>query len=193
MRNFLTAFAHAKWQLNKSEIKGNDPTKTPFNNKFICMCLLYMILRNIKHYEGVRVGGNNKRERIKQVGTLKYLGFTITSDTRCDKEMKKRIALSKDTFPKMKSIFTNRNIRIYTKINTLKTYIWSILLHGCECWTLAKDLERRLEAAEMWFIRRIMRISWTEKKSNDEVMEMAGYKRSLLKTIRKRQLQFLGI
>ena len=115
-----------------------------------------------------------------------YLGFTITPDARCDTEIKKRVALSKDTFTKMKSIFTNRNIKIYTKIN----YIWSILLYGCECWTY---LERRLEAAEMWYMRRIMRISWTEKKSsNEEVMEMAGYKRSLLKTIGKRQLQFLG-
>ena len=70
----------------------------------------------------------------------------------------------------------------------LKSYIWSILLHGCEWWTLTKDLERRLEAAEMWYIRKIVRISWTEKKSNEEVMEIAGYKTSLLKTIRKRQL-----
>ena len=54
---------------------------------------------------------------------------------------------------------------------------------------MTKDLERRLEAAEMWYIRRIMRISWTEMKSNKEIMEMAGYKRSLLKTISKRQLQ----
>ena len=53
---------------------------------------------------------------------------------------------------------------------------------------MTKDQERRLEAAEMRYIRRIMRISWTE--NNDEVMEMAGYKISLLKTIRKRQLQF---
>ena len=90
-----------------------------------------------------------KVERIKQVGTFKYLGFTITPDARFDTEIKKRIALSKDTFTRMKSIFTNRNIRIYTKINTLKAYIWSILLHGCECWTLTKDLERRLEAAEV--------------------------------------------
>ena len=77
----------------------------------------------------------------------------------------------------MNSIFTNRNTRIYTKINTLKVYIWSILPHGCECWALTKDLERRLEVAEMWYIRIIMRIlSWNEKKSNQEVMEMAGYK-----------------
>ena len=79
----------------------------------------------------------------------------------------------------MKSIFTNRNIRIYTKINTLKAYT-------------DKRPKKRLEAAEMWYIRRTLRISWTEKKSNEEVMEMAGYKRSLLKTIRKRQLQFFG-
>ena len=98
----------------------------------------------------------------------------------------------KNSFVKMKSIFTNRNIRIYTKINTLKAYIWSIFLLGYECWTVTKDVERRLEAAEMWYIRRIMRILWTEKKSNQEVIEKAGYKRSLLKTIRKRQQQFFG-
>ena len=147
-----------------------------------------MILRNIKHHEGVRVGGNNinnlryaddtvlivdseeklqnilitvtvesgnkglqpnakktecmviskqsdipvcnilcKGERIKQVDTFKYLGFTITPDARCDTEIKKRIALSKDTFTRMRSIFTNRNIKVYIKINTLKAYIWSIL------------------------------------------------------------------
>ena len=136
-----------------------------------------MVRRNIKHHEGVRVGGNNinnlgyaddtvliadleeklpnilttvtvesenkglqlnakktecmviskqsdisvcKVERIKQVGSSKYLGFTITSDARCDTEIKKRIALSKEIFTRMKSIFTNRNIRISTKINTLK-------------------------------------------------------------------------
>ena len=45
----------------------------------------------------------------------------------------------------------------------------------------------------MWYIRKIMRISWTEKKSNEEIMEMAGYKRFLHKSIRKRQLQFMGI
>ena len=56
-----------------------------------------------------------KGKRIKQVGTFKYLGFTITPDARCDTEIKKRIALSKDTITKMKSIFTKKkNIRIYT-------------------------------------------------------------------------------
>ena len=77
----------------------------------------------------------SKGERIKQVDTFKYLGFTITPNARCDTEIKKRIAVSKDTFTKTKSIFTNINIKVYSKINTLKAYIWSILLRGCECWT----------------------------------------------------------
>ena len=72
-----------------------------------------------------------KGDRIKQVGTSKYLGFTMTPDGICDTERKKRI----DTFTKMKFIFTNRNIRTYTKINTLKAYIWSIPLQG---WYLSK-------------------------------------------------------
>ena len=107
--------------------------------------------------------------------------------------IKTRIALSKDTFAKMKSVFTNRNIKVYTKINTPKAYIWSILLYGFECWTLTKDPERMLGAAEVWYIRRIMRISWTEKTSNGEVMEMAGCKRSLLKPSEKDNYNFLGI
>ena len=72
----------------------------------------------------------------------------------------------------MKSIFINRNVTIYIKINTIKVYIkWFILLHLCECWTVTRVIERRLEAAEIWYIRRIMKLSWTENKSNEEVME----------------------
>ncbi|GFN95483.1 craniofacial development protein 2 [Plakobranchus ocellatus] len=74
-----------------------------------------------------------KGKRIKQVCTFQNLGYTITPDSRCDTEIQKRIALSKDTFTKVKSIFTNRNIRLSTKINTMKSYIWSILLCGCKC------------------------------------------------------------
>ena len=83
--------------------------------------------------------------------------------------------MSKDTFKKMKSIFTNRNITNATKINTLKAYVWSVLIYGCESWTLNKDTEKGLEAVEMWFLRRMMRISWTERKTNEEVMKQASY------------------
>ncbi|GFO24378.1 UDP-glucuronosyltransferase 2a1-like [Plakobranchus ocellatus] len=62
----------------------------------------------------------------------------------------------------------------------------------CECWTINKEIENKLEAVEMWFIRRMMRISWTEKKSNELVMKETNLERSLLKTIRQRHLQCSG-
>ena len=72
-----------------------------------------------------------------------------------------------------------------TKYRILRTYVWSILLYGCESWTITNSITKKLEATEMWFFRRILKISWTEKKSNQEVLEMANKERSLMKTIRK--------
>ena len=68
----------------------------------------------------------------------------------------------------------------------------STLTYGCECWTITSDIEKKIEAAEMWFIRRMLRISWTEKKPNVNVLREGNVQRSLLKTIRKRQMEFLG-
>ena len=79
-----------------------------------------------------------------------------------------------------------------TKFRVLKTYVWSVLLYGCENWTITEALRNRLEAAEMWFIRRMLRISWRAKKTNEFVLKEAGVKRSLNQTIRKRQMEFVG-
>ena len=134
----------------------------------------------------------SKGEKIKQVQTFKYLGYMVTSDGRSDTEIRRRIAIAKDSFNKMKPILKNRNILMETKLRVLKAYIWSILLYGCESWNISTDMIKKLQATEMWFIRRMLRISWEEKKTNKAVLEEAGVKRSLMQTIRKRQLQFLG-
>ncbi|GFO02765.1 endonuclease-reverse transcriptase [Plakobranchus ocellatus] len=78
-------------------------------------------------------------------------------------------------------IFTNSKIRLKTRICVMRAYVWSFRLYRCECWTLTKDSEQRPEAVEMWFIRRAMKVSWT-----NAVIDIAGYKRSLLNTIRER-------
>ena len=134
----------------------------------------------------------HKGEIIQQVDKFSYLGFTLSSDGTCTAEIKKRIAVAKDSFNKMRPIFKNRNLRLSTKIRVLKAYVWSVLLYGCECWKITKEAERRLEAAEMWFLRRMMNISWKDKVSNEKVLLQCGTIRSMLKTIRKRQLTFLG-
>ena len=131
-------------------------------------------------------------QQIKLVKKFKYLGYMITSDGKCITEIKKRIATAKDAFKKLSLILKNRNISMTTKFRVLKTYVWSTLTYGCECWTITSDIERKIEAAEMWFIRRMLRISWTENKLNVNVLREGNVQRSLLKTIRKRQMEFLG-
>ena len=134
----------------------------------------------------------SRGQQIKLVKKFKYLGYMITSDGKCITEIKKRIATAKDAFQKLSLILKNRNISMTTKFRVLKTYVWSTLTYGCECWTITSDIEKKIEAAEMWFIRRMLRISWTEKKPNVNVLREGNLQRSLLKTIRKRQMEFLG-
>ena len=74
----------------------------------------------------------------------------------------------------------------------LECYVWSVLLYGCDAWTINESMKKRIEAAEMWFLGRMLRTSWIDKASNEEVLRKAGVKRSLMKVIRKRQMQFLG-
>ena len=129
---------------------------------------------------------------IKQVENFKYLGTWISNDGKCAKKIKARIAMAKETFSKLTNIFHNHNIRLNTKLNVLNTYVYSILLYGSECWTLSSDMTKRLEAVEMWFYRRILRISYTRHITNEEVLNRIGMTRKLINTIRTRQMSFLG-
>ena len=69
----------------------------------------------------------------------------ITSDGKCITEIKKRIATAKDAFQKLSLILKNRNISMTTKFRVLKTYVWSTLTYGCECWTITSDIEKKIE------------------------------------------------
>ena len=129
---------------------------------------------------------------VKQVDSFKYLGSTITEDARCEVEIKRRIGIAKKTFSDMGYLLKNRKISIRTRKNMMKTYIWSTLLYGAESWTLSVGLVKRLEAIEMWLWRRMMKIPWTARLTNEEVLNMVGEKRQLVLTIRKRQFKFLG-
>ena len=133
---------------------------------------------------------NNKE--VEQVYSFKYLGSTVTSDARCEKEIKNRINVAKSSFINMKAILTNRKLSISTRKRLIKTHVWSSLLYGVESWTITTSMKCRLEATEMWLWRRMMKISWTELKSNEEVLRMIGEKRCLMTHIRRRQLRFFG-
>ena len=92
----------------------------------------------------------------------------------------------------MRGILTNMNLSGEIRLRVLKGYIWSGMIYGCESWTISKEMRKSLEATEMWFLRRMLRIPWTARITNKEVLQMPGMKRELLTGIMKRQLGFLG-
>ncbi len=79
-----------------------------------------------------------------------------------------------------------------TELRIMRCYAWSVLLYGAEIWTISQSMKQRLEAYEAWLLRRMMRVSWKAKITNKKIFEMAGVNRSLILTIKKRQLRYFG-
>ena len=73
----------------------------------------------------------------------------------------------------------------------LSAYIEPILMYGCEAWIISKSLREEIEAVETWFLRKMLRVSWTERKTNESAMEQAQYNKALMNKIRKRQATFI--
>ena len=132
------------------------------------------------------------QHQIKQVDEFEYLGSILTKDARCKREIVRRIGIAKTAFRRMTRIVTNRHLRIATRVRVIKRYIWSTLLYGCESWTLTQETRKRLEAMEMWCWRRMLKFSWTERKTNESILDDIGRRRKLLAVIRRRQMRFLG-
>ena len=102
---------------------------------------------------------------LKQVNRYNYLGTLITSDGKCLDEIRARIAMAKVAFYKIENILTNKKMSFTTRKRVLKCYIEPVLMYGCEAWTMSKQAENHLMAVEMWFLRKMQRIPWTDKKN----------------------------
>ena len=129
---------------------------------------------------------------VEKVEQFNYLGSVVTKDVRCDTEIKRRIGIAKTAFGNMRNLLTNRKLSMKTRKHLTKSHVWSTLLYGVESWTISTTMVKRLEAMEMWLWRRMMKIPWTERKSNVEVLEMVGERRELMAAVRLRQLKFFG-
>ena len=129
---------------------------------------------------------------LERVHMFKYLGTQITEDARTETELKHRMYAAKAKFSSMNSILTSKQLKLPLKLRVLKCYIMSIFTYGCETWTLTDVLEDKIEAFEMWCFRRIGRISWKDKITNQDVLQRIGTERNLLKCIKQRQLRYYG-
>ena len=87
---------------------------------------------------------------------------------------------------------TNIKLSITVRKRILQAYVEPVLLYGCEAWTIDDRMKRSLEATEMWFLRRMLRIPWTARKTNEEIMHEAQNTRQVMTNIRKRQAKFVG-
>src|SRR5215469_2931664 len=129
---------------------------------------------------------------VKQVGRFNYLGSLINEEGRCEDDIKKRINKAECAFNKMKNLLTNSKVSMETRKQFVKCYVWSTLLYGCESWTLRKTDVNRIQVAEMWFWRRLLRVSWIDRISNEIILERMNSSREIMKQIRQKQLRFLG-
>ena len=154
---------------------------------------------NLKKTKVMRISRNEGRkitisiagEKLEQVKQFNYLGSTITEDCKSQGEIRRRIILGKEAYNKNKELMRGK-LELSLKKRLIKTLIWSVVLYGSETWTMQKEDINRLEAFEMWLWRRIMKVKWTEHKTNEEVLEVVKEKRLLIKTIRERQKNWVG-
>ena len=130
--------------------------------------------------------------KLKQVEKFKYLGSWITSDGSCSTDIRCRIAEAKTAFTEMRSILSNLKMPFKLRYRILNCYVIPILMYGCENWILMKADFKKLEAAEMWFLRRMQKISWKEKKLNEEIVKDTIGSRNLLSKVMRRQTSFFG-
>ena len=131
-------------------------------------------------------------EVLKEVEKFKYLGSWITTNGGHMTDIKCRIAETKIAFADMKNILANLKMPFDLRYRILNCYVMPILLYGCENWILNQQQIKRLEATEMWFIRRMQKISWKEKKTNEQVLRETIGKRKLIQKIVQRQVSFFG-
>ena len=129
---------------------------------------------------------------LENVSSFKYLGSTKKSDGTCKEDISTRIGMAKQRMVQLNNVWKDRSIPTELKVKILKCLVWPIMLYGCETWTTKKAEEKRIEAAEMWFYRRLLRVSWTEHRTNDNILQELGMQKCLLNVITKRKLNYLG-
>ena len=128
---------------------------------------------------------------VGEVSQFKYLGSIITQEGNCSMEIKSRIAQGKVAFERERRTLIGK-LRMELKKRFVKSFIWSVALYGSETWTIKAADKKHLEAFEMWIWRRLLKISWRDHKTNEEVLRMVEEERTLITKIRRRQKTWIG-
>ena len=100
--------------------------------------------------------------------------------------------MAKKKMVDLNNIWKDRGIPTVLKVQLLKSLIWPVMMYGCEAWTLRSDEVNKIDAAELWFYRRLLRVSWTDKRTNESILSELNTRRILSSEINKRRLRYVG-
>ena len=127
----------------------------------------------------------------KQCQTI-FLGSKITADGDCSHEIKRRLLLGRKVMTNLDSIFKSRDITLSTKVRLVKAMVFPVVMYGCESWTVKKAECRRIDAFELWCWRRLLRVPWTARRSNQSILKEISPGISLEGMMLKLKLQYFG-
>ena len=128
----------------------------------------------------------------KQWLTLFWGGSKITADGDCSHEIKRRLLLGRKVMTNLDSILKSRDITLPTKICLVKAIVFPVIIYRCESWTVKKAEHWRIDAFELWCWRRLLRVPWTARRSNQSILREISPEYSLKGLMLKLKLQYFG-
>ena len=131
-------------------------------------------------------------ETVETVSDFIYLGSKITADGDCSHEIKRRLLLGRKVMTNLDSIFKSRDITLPTKVRLVKAMVFPVVMNGCEIWTVRKAECQSIDAFELWCWRRLLRVPWTARRSNQSLLKEISPGCSLEWMMLKLKLQYFG-
>ena len=131
-------------------------------------------------------------ETVETVSDFIFWGSKITADGDCSHETKRRLLLGRKVMTNLDSIFKSRDITLPTKVCLVKAMVFPAVMYGCERWTIKKAAHQRIDAFELWRLRRLLRVPWTARRSNQSILKGISPEYSLEGLILKLKLQSFG-
>ena len=110
-------------------------------------------------------------ERLEAVSDFIFLGFKIPADGDCSHEIKRCLLLVRKVMTNLDSILKSRDITLPTMVHLVKAMVFPVVMYGCESWTVKKAAHRRIDAFELWCWRRLLRVLWTARRSNQSILK----------------------
>ena len=131
-------------------------------------------------------------ETVETVADFILLGFKITADGDCSHEIKRRLLLERKGMTNLDSILKSRHITLSTKVLLVKAKVFSMVMYGCESWTIKKAEHQRTDVFEIWCWRRLLRVAWTARRSNQSILKEINPEYSWEGLMLKLKLQYFG-